>query len=510
VLDTGLGPVALHNGSRPGTGRSEQPFNTAVPLAHIVADLVGAGVTEMLSELSEVAPIKTFPMVLSPNQGEGNVAAPPSTLVAESVPSPDPALRLDHAIRPEGRYMLEGKRRAVIIGINNYQDNSITALHGAENDASELYELLKNPQIGNFHISNDHYLTGEQGKCEKIRKAISDIFWKADHTDLALFYFSGHGFVDNYGNGYIAPYNITKDEPFVCGISMQELKEVISKSNSTCVLVILDCCYSGIATKGVKSAPDFRTIYEEHLKDLSGEGRIILASSEEDKLSRETDLKHSNTNEPPHFHGVFTYQLIEGLQGIAADETGIITLNKLLAHVEEHSKRLSNQKLKLFPPNVTKMGAVKIAISPQKYNGYIEMVIKEAETFYNNQDTASIFSAVKMVQNIVDMDVKHDRITNLQDSIKNRLLMYRDRATHWLTFNELDVRPYISNIYPKLESLRNDISFERIAVLDRDKKIYLLLLCKVSVGEIDNKQFVEYCLQLEQPPSQKPIIGTLR
>jgi hypothetical protein len=50
VLDTALGPVALHNGSRPGTVRSAQPFNTAVPLAHIVTDLAGAGVTEMLEE----------------------------------------------------------------------------------------------------------------------------------------------------------------------------------------------------------------------------------------------------------------------------------------------------------------------------------------------------------------------------------------------------------------------------------------------------------------------------
>jgi hypothetical protein len=50
VLDTALGPVALHNGSRAGTARSAQPFNTAVPLAHIVADLVAAGVTEILRE----------------------------------------------------------------------------------------------------------------------------------------------------------------------------------------------------------------------------------------------------------------------------------------------------------------------------------------------------------------------------------------------------------------------------------------------------------------------------
>jgi hypothetical protein len=50
VLDAALAPVALHNGSRPDTPRAEQAFNTAVPLAHIVSDLIQAGVSEMLRE----------------------------------------------------------------------------------------------------------------------------------------------------------------------------------------------------------------------------------------------------------------------------------------------------------------------------------------------------------------------------------------------------------------------------------------------------------------------------
>jgi hypothetical protein len=50
VLDASLAAIALHNGTRPGTPRSAQEFNTAVPLAHIIADLAGAGVTEMLQE----------------------------------------------------------------------------------------------------------------------------------------------------------------------------------------------------------------------------------------------------------------------------------------------------------------------------------------------------------------------------------------------------------------------------------------------------------------------------
>ena len=54
VLDAALAPIALHNGTRPGTEQEKQSYNTAVPLAHIVADLKGirahpdaAGVTDV-------------------------------------------------------------------------------------------------------------------------------------------------------------------------------------------------------------------------------------------------------------------------------------------------------------------------------------------------------------------------------------------------------------------------------------------------------------------------------
>ncbi len=146
--------------------------------------------------------------------------------------------------------MFEGKRRAVIVGINEYKDHNIPKLDGAENDAREIYERLKDPSIGNFEVSHDHYLTGKYATCELIRKAIADIFWKTDPLDLALFYFSGHGFVDGYGNNFIAPYDMLKDEPLVRGINIQEIKQVVSESVNKANIIILDT--SIIATRDGK------------------------------------------------------------------------------------------------------------------------------------------------------------------------------------------------------------------------------------------------------------------
>jgi hypothetical protein len=61
--------------------------------------------------------------------------------------------------------MLKGKRQAVIIGIDEYEDrHNIKPLPGAENDAIEIYEKLKDPNIGNFEISEDHFLVSKNAR----------------------------------------------------------------------------------------------------------------------------------------------------------------------------------------------------------------------------------------------------------------------------------------------------------------------------------------------------------
>ena len=88
---------------------------------------------------------------------------------------------------------------------------------------------------------------------KNIRSAMSEILWEANSYDLILFYFSGHGFVDVYNTGYIAPYDMLREKPFVCGINMRELNYMLSTSlNKKNIVLILDVSYSGIAMKGFK------------------------------------------------------------------------------------------------------------------------------------------------------------------------------------------------------------------------------------------------------------------
>ena len=136
----------------------------------------------------------------------------------------------------------QAKRLAIVVGINKYEDaTEIPELFGAENDAIEIHKRLTT--LGEFEVSPNHLLLGKNATYKAILKAVSDIFRQAIDCSLVIFYFSGHGLIDENNDGYIAPYDMDSTDPFVCGIKMEDLREVIYRAkNKESVLLILDCC----------------------------------------------------------------------------------------------------------------------------------------------------------------------------------------------------------------------------------------------------------------------------
>lgn len=394
----------------------------------------------------------------------------------------------------------EKKRHAIIVGIDDYPH--IPKLTGAVNDATDMSELLKN--FGGFEV--DHFLTDEKAKCGAIRKAISDLFWQLNQCDIALFYFSGHGFVDTRGNGYIAPYDMWKDEPLVYGINMGELKQILLDSkNKSCVIMIFDCCYSGIITKGDKSIPNAKSSFDPYFEDLkSGEGKIILASSGGDQTSKETSDCNHVKGGSPHPHGTFTFHLVEGLYGNASDQTGIITLGQLLKYVE---KNMIYQKPKFFGAYAS-MSDIEIAKAADKYNEYIEGRIKAAEDFYSNMDdpTCLILAGVKIYE-VQKLNPTNSRVPELKKTIIDSLSTYKDPVNKWLVENQLNIYTSTRYIYPELLRLAGYLSSEKIEnimTLVGIDQAMLANLCKVTKGQLEYDSFIEQCKPFDNPPNIPP------
>lgn len=198
------------------------------------------------------------------------------------------------------------ERKALVVGIDDYPVNP---LKGCVNDADDIAKLLEinDDESVNFAVQKRTSKTNYINKAS-LRKWISECFSGDD--DIALFYFSGHGYIDATG-GYI----VTQDYgPMDWGVSMQDILTYANQSRCRNKIIILDCCHSGsvgsISTTGQNTA-------------FINEGVTILTASKSDETAAEI-----------RGHGVFTGLLTEALKGGAADITGNISPGSIYAYID--------------------------------------------------------------------------------------------------------------------------------------------------------------------------------
>ena len=164
-------------------------------------------------------------------------------------------------------------RKSLIVGINNYDSNKVNNLRGCENDAKAVKELLgfHSDDRLNFTILNPNC---DIGKKDGLLDEIKELFKGNAETDIALFYFSGHGGFNNCEKeGFIITANY--DPSIENVIFMSEILEVVNKSKIRNKVVILDCCHAGAMGNVVQSIAALN------------EGVTILSASKSDEPSLE-------------------------------------------------------------------------------------------------------------------------------------------------------------------------------------------------------------------------------
>lgn len=220
-------------------------------------------------------------------------------------------------------------RRALVIGVDDYRQAPLT---GCVKDADAIASLLSIHGSGspNFDV---RLLASPPASVtrRRIREAINELF--AADCEIALLYFSGHGFVRS-GDGCI----VTKDaETYDEGMSMTEILGLANNSSATNRLVMLDCCYSGNMgtppTTGSRAAE-------------LGEGLTVLAASRAAELAME-DADG----------GIFTSLVIAALMGGAADLRGHITPASIYAYVDQALGAWDQRPI--FKSNVTRFPSIR-------------------------------------------------------------------------------------------------------------------------------------------------------
>ena len=198
--------------------------------------------------------------------------------------------------------------RALVVGIDDY---SSCPLRCCVRDAEAVAAFLERNDDGspNFDVKLETSKNQKYGLTKgKLKETVSG-FFEAEDT-VSLFYFSGHGFLNEYG-GYIATPDYTRYDE---GISMSEILTVVNKSKAIDKIVILDCCHSGDFGRKPDIHPD-----NVHI----GKGVTILTASGPNEAAMEADG-----------HGVFTNLLLAALNGGAADLRGKITPGSIYAYID--------------------------------------------------------------------------------------------------------------------------------------------------------------------------------
>lgn len=224
-----------------------------------------------------------------------------------------------------------GNKWALLIGINDYLDSMISKLNFSAKDIEEFYEILVDSQKGKYNINNVEVLSDlrEQKPTRNIiLSKLAKISRSASPEDSVLFYFSGHGY-EKEGNPYLLcsdSYTNTLEET---AIPTETIRKTMEDSLARTKIIVIDACHSG-AIKGRKDSGIMtKTFFETFFP--APEGFAVLASCKLGEYSYEWKEKE---------HGVFSYYLLEGMNGLAdRDGDGIITITDAHRYTSENVKR---------------------------------------------------------------------------------------------------------------------------------------------------------------------------
>ena len=197
-------------------------------------------------------------------------------------------------------------KKALIVGIGNIEDMK---LEGAINDANAISTVLETHGDGspNFDVKLITDMKKQINKSD-LKGLIRELF-EGDH-ETALFYFSGHGFLNDIG-GYIVTSDCKNNDE---GISMDEMLILANQSKIKNKIIILDCCHSG--KFGNSNLGGNCTSINK--------GVTILTASKDSESSIEINGQ-----------GVFTSLLLQALSGGASDLRGSITPGSVYAYIDQ-------------------------------------------------------------------------------------------------------------------------------------------------------------------------------
>lgn len=177
-----------------------------------------------------------------------------------------------------------GMRWSVLVGVNEYDDRlNYSPLTVCVKDVNAIYQHLIANKYNPNYISLITDDAKEQPSRDNILTTLQSAANAAEQDDLLLFYYSGHGDIDENES-----YLVARSGHLVnlrdTAVSLTRVVEIMQSSAARAKVIILDACHSGADIGSKKGAPPMPPEFISRVFEQA-EGLAILASCKQGQLS---------------------------------------------------------------------------------------------------------------------------------------------------------------------------------------------------------------------------------
>ena len=255
-------------------------------------------------------------------------------VVVRSIAQTSDTARQLQQIQPVNTLPSKAKRWALVIGVDKYRDPQISPLKGSDNDARTLADALVRyaefPADQVILMSTDQPEERQPTRVNILRR-LSNLASVVPKDGLLVVSFAGHGMERN-GQAFLLPTDaqISDDVSFLeeTAVSVARIKDRIRATGVGQVIVLLDACRNdpgGRADAPNQLTQGYVNAFNFNLRNREVQAfATFYATAVGQRAYEYTERKQ----------GYFTWAIVEGLKGAAANQNGEVTLAGLVSFVQ--------------------------------------------------------------------------------------------------------------------------------------------------------------------------------
>jgi WD40 repeat protein len=228
----------------------------------------------------------------------------------------------------EIKNVTETQLHIIVVGINIYKNTKYN-LNYAMDDAEAFKIAVGNGAKGLFSTVNTHFIKDAEATKAGIVAALEKVKDQANAQDVFIFYFAGHGVVNDKKAFYLVPSDVVQlygsdDALAQKGLSAANLQQFSKDIKAQKQLYILDACQSAGALEDIVAARG--AVEEKAIAQLArSTGTHWLTASGSTQFASEFSQLG---------HGAFTYCLLEALKGGADNGDKKISIKELDTYLQ--------------------------------------------------------------------------------------------------------------------------------------------------------------------------------